>query len=87
MKGYVYILQSEKNGRFYIGSTSNINHRIKVHKSGGVRATKGMLPVNLLLAQEYSTFQEARSIEIRLKRFKRKDYLERIIRDKIIKMR
>ncbi|MGI5826770.1 MAG: GIY-YIG nuclease family protein, partial [Patescibacteria group bacterium] len=33
-KAFVYILKSEKNGRFYIGSTSNFERRLDEHLNG-----------------------------------------------------
>jgi len=40
----------------------------------------------LVLSQEYATLLEARKIENRLKKLKRKDYIEKIIIDGYIKM-
>jgi len=34
MSAYVYILQSLKNSRFYIGSTTDLNRRLQEHLSG-----------------------------------------------------
>jgi len=45
---YVYILQSENNGKYYIGSTNDLEKRVKKHKEGGVRFTSGILPVKLV---------------------------------------
>ena len=57
-RGFVYILRSVKNNRFYIGSTKNIERRLKEHELG---------------------FSLARQIERKLKKLKRKDYLEKIV--------
>lgn len=84
---YVYILQSLKNGRYYIGSTEDINQRFRTHKSGGVQATKNLLPLKIALRQEYPNLSIAREIETRLKKFKRKDFIAKIIRDGKIKIR
>ena len=32
---YVYILQSRKNGKLYIGQTNNIDRRVEDHNTGG----------------------------------------------------
>ena len=84
-KGWVYIL-STKNLSFYIGSTLDLNKRIEEHKRGLVRATKNLRPFNLAFCQEYPTIKEARKIEYKLKRLKRRDYIEAIVRDRVIKM-
>ncbi len=31
---FVYVLQSRKDGGFYIGQTSNLDSRLKAHKLG-----------------------------------------------------
>jgi len=85
MKGFVYILRSLENGRFYIGSTVDINNRFHRHEIGAVKATKGLMPLKLEFFQGYDDIGLARKIEKRLKGFKRKDFIEKIIRDKIIK--
>ncbi|OGL98228.1 hypothetical protein A2318_01295 [Candidatus Uhrbacteria bacterium RIFOXYB2_FULL_45_11] len=41
----------------------------------------------LVFSQEYSTLREAREIERRLKKLKRKDYLQKIINEGLIRMR
>ncbi|KKW02101.1 MAG: hypothetical protein UY52_C0024G0017 [Parcubacteria group bacterium GW2011_GWC2_49_9] len=38
----------------------------------------------LVLSQEYPTLVEARRIERRIKKFKRKDYIEKIVKDGFI---
>ncbi|MBI4707892.1 MAG: GIY-YIG nuclease family protein [Candidatus Omnitrophica bacterium] len=84
-KGYVYILKSIEKNRFYIGSTNNLEERLKRHKHGLVKATRPLLPVELKFFQEYGTFGIARKIELKLKKLKRKDYIENIIKDGLIK--
>ncbi len=81
---HVYILESQVDGRYYIGSTNNIEQRIRHHQSGGTPTTKRFGRVELVFKQEYSTLQDARRIERKLKKMKRKDYLRKIIKNKII---
>lgn len=85
MRGYVYILQSIKNGRYYIGSSIDVNNRFSEHSNGLVRATKFLLPLKLVFSKEYSTVNEARKIEYKLKRFKSRKILEKIITDNDIR--
>ncbi len=84
-QGFVYILRSLKNGRFYIGSTANIKARLYLHKIGRVIATRYIRPLKLELCQEYPSFGMARRVEYRLKKFKRRDFIEKIIKDGVIK--
>ena len=37
---YVYVLRSEKDGKFYTGFTSNLRERLKLHNSAKVISTK-----------------------------------------------
>lgn len=80
MKGYLYILQSLKNKSYYIGSTSNIMVRLKQHNSGAVKATKYKKPYRLVFQQEFDSYAAALHAEKRVKGWKRKDYVEKIIK-------
>ncbi|MFA5211175.1 MAG: GIY-YIG nuclease family protein [Patescibacteria group bacterium] len=85
MGGYVYILKSNDN-RFYVGSTSNIDRRLKQHKNGHTQTTRNMKNIELVLVQEYNNLEVARKIERKIKKLKRKDYLQKMINDGKIKM-
>ncbi|OGN02406.1 MAG: hypothetical protein A2655_01595 [Candidatus Yanofskybacteria bacterium RIFCSPHIGHO2_01_FULL_43_42] len=84
---FVYILKSLKDGRYYIGSTINIQQRLKSHQDGYNHSTKRMGRLELVLYQEYDTIQKARKIEIKLKRLKRHDYIDKIVKDGHINIR
>ncbi len=84
-KGYVYIMQSERSGMYYIGSCHNTTKRLLQHNNGKTLATRNKGPWILRLAQEYSTMKEARQVEYKLKRLKRRDYIEQMIQDGYIK--
>jgi len=86
-KPCVYFLRGIKNNFIYIGSTTNLHFRFNKHQKGLVKSTKAWLPIKLEFYQEYKTIREARQIEYRLKRLKRKDYYEAIIKDRKIKMK
>ncbi len=81
---YVYILKSNK-GKYYIGSTVDIGKRIKQHKQGSTPSTHRMGNMGLVFSQEFKTLKDARSVEYKLKRLKRRDYIEKIISDGFIK--
>ena len=84
---FVYILKSQKTGRYYIGSSSNVQQRLQKHNAGLVPATKNFIPYKLMFFRKYSDMAEARGVEARVKRLKRRDYIEKIIRNKEIKFR
>jgi len=86
MTGFVYILKDKEN-KLYIGSTDNLKRRIHQHGTGHTQTTKRMKNPTLVFNQEYSSLEQARKIENRLKKLKRKDYIERIIKDGYIKLK
>jgi putative endonuclease len=86
MSGFLYILQSQKNRRYYIGSTNDLARRIDQHRTSQVKATRYILPIDLVFTQEYPTIEEARQIEYKLKSFKNRKIIEQIIKDGRIKI-
>jgi putative endonuclease len=82
---YVYFLQSLKNGHYYIGSSSNPFDRLAEHNSGKTKSTKLLRPWKLVFHQKYSTPEEARRIEKKLKNFKNRKIIDQIILDNQIK--
>src|SRR6056297_730190 len=67
MKYYVYILQSLKDKKFYIGSTSDIDKRLSYHNKGKNRSTKYRAPFILVYLEEYTSKSEAMKREYYLK--------------------
>ena len=82
MEFSVYILRSEKNGRYYIGLTENVEHRLIRHNSGLVSSTKSYRPWKIVYREAFSTKQEASSRELQLKRWKSRAALERLIENR-----
>ncbi|MCK6462758.1 MAG: GIY-YIG nuclease family protein [Candidatus Pacebacteria bacterium] len=84
--GYVYILK-DKNGKFYVGSTDNLDRRLKQHKNGHTQTTRKMNDFMLVLMQKYESLDLARKVERRIKDLKRKDYIEKIVNDGYINIK
>ena len=85
MKAYVYILKGS-SGRFYIGSTSNIENRFAQHLRGHTHSTKRLgETLEIVFSQEFSSIEQARLVEKRIKSWKRRDFIEKIIKDGKIK--
>lgn len=59
MEYFVYILESEIDGRLYKGQTRDINKRIKEHNSGKTKSTKGFIPWKLVYFEIFETSDEA----------------------------
>ncbi len=82
---FVYILES-KTGAYYIGSTLDIEERIKHHAGGYTPSTKRLGKMQLVFQQEYKNLSEARKIEQKLKKLKRKDYVRKIVKEGYIRI-
>ena len=64
---FVYVLRSEKDGRFYVGMTSDVDGRLKEHNSGRTRSTKGYRLWKLFFQESYPDRPTARAREKYLK--------------------
>ena len=88
MKGYLYILKSEKLDRFYIGSSNDPERRLNnQHNKGFVKSTKIGIPWIIVFKQEYIDLTMARKIEYKLKKMKSRIITERIVKDGICKVK
>ncbi|HTY36341.1 MAG TPA: GIY-YIG nuclease family protein [Bacteroidota bacterium] len=58
------ILLSLKDGRYYYGSTSDLDQRLAAHNSGSVRSTKSRRPLILHYKEHFDTTREARRREL-----------------------
>jgi len=63
---WVSILQSS-TGRHYIGSTVDLDQRLKQHRRGHTHTTRRLGELTLAASKEVGTLSEARQIERRLK--------------------
>ena len=76
---FVYVLQSNTHGTYYVGSTKNIKTRLHEHNSGKCRYTKGRKPWVLVHSEEFATITEARKREVFLKTGNGREYLKGIL--------
>ena len=60
---------------------------MKQHLSGHTHSTKRMGNIELVFFQKFPNLKEARRIESKIKKLKRKDYIEKIIKEGYIKIR
>ena len=70
---FVYLLKSEKDGRFYIGQTQNLQERLLYHNSGRSKYTRYLGPWKLLAFKSFNSRGEAMREEIRLKKLKNRE--------------
>jgi len=76
---YLYILQSKKDQRYYIGVTNNIKRRFKEHNSGFVRSTAPYAPWEIKRIEEYPNIRLAYQREKFIKTKHSKKIIESII--------
>ena len=81
---YVYILRSETTNTFYIGCTDNIDRRIKEHNAGLSKYTKAKRPWIIEYKEEYNTLSEARSRERKIKSWKKREAIKKLIHGPIV---
>lgn len=81
MAACIYILRFDKSGRYYIGSTDNLDRRLIQHHRGNTPSTKHLGDFQVVFSQEVPSLEIARKAEKKLKSWKRRDYIERIIED------
>jgi putative endonuclease len=72
---YLYILESENDGGFYIGQTQNLSDRLLSHNSGKNISTKSRRPWKLYFSKAYETRSEAYRVEQLLKKKKSRSQL------------
>ncbi|MDO8492530.1 MAG: GIY-YIG nuclease family protein [bacterium] len=77
---YTYILQSEKNSRFYTGHTSDLRKRLAEHQNKAKNYpnsyTKGKGPFVLIYYEACKNKKDARSRELYLKSGMGKRYIK-----------
>ena len=76
----VYILKSDKDGRYYVGSTSDLERRILDHNNSKVKSTKCGVPWKIVYDEVHVTLSKARSRENQIKRWKKRVMIEKLIR-------
>jgi len=70
----VYIIQSREHDLYYIGSTSNIEDRLKRHNTNRSAFTKGKGPWVIVAYKEFPSKAEAYRFELMLKSFKKSEF-------------
>jgi putative endonuclease len=80
---FVYILQSETTGRFYIGSTDDLERRLSEHLRGHSPATRRRGPWTLVYKEQFDTVVEARRREYKIKQWKSAKLIQALIRSSV----
>ena len=78
---FVYILQSLKDGSYYVGSTQNLDERINRHNGGRSKYTKAKRPWKVVYHEEFPDRSSALKREKQIKRQKRKGFIEKLFKN------
>ena len=76
---FVYAIQSERDGRIYVGMCADIKVRLNEHNAGKTKSTKGFIPWKLIYKEELINRIEARKREIYLKSGIGKEFLKSLV--------
>ncbi len=84
MSVFVYILHSREHDRFYIGQSEHPHLRPQYHNSIGKGFTSRYRPWEMVYMRECSGRSEARKLERRIKKWKSRQMIEKLIRGEIV---
>ena len=75
-----YILFSSKKNKYYIGSTSNLEERIKKHNSNHKGFTGGVGDWQVVYQENYQSKSEATQRELQIKKWKSRKVIESLVK-------
>ena len=81
---YVYVLNSKKDGNFYVGCTGNLRKRLTEHTIGNVRSTRYRLPFDLVYYEASRSNADALHREKYLKTTYGKRYLKNRLKSDVL---
>ena len=76
---HIYILASEKDSSYYVGTAQDVAVRIAQHNAGSVRSTKAGRRWKLLFTKVCATMAEARTLQAKVKSWKKRAAIENFI--------
>jgi putative endonuclease len=78
---YVYVLRSEKDRKFYVGCTKDLEARIKMHNGGKVKSTRNRTPFKLVYYEACLNQQDA----LKREKYLKTNYGKRYIKSRLKK--
>ena len=78
---YVYVLQSKKDGKFYVGCTADLRKRLVYHNKGSVESTRNRRPLELIYYEACISQKDALHREKYLKTAYGKRYIKNRLED------
>ena len=80
MSYWVYVLHSQKDGKYYIGSGEDALERLRRHNAGDYRFTKGHRPWSMVYQEKVKTRSEA----MKLEKFYKSGVGRRIVKSRLL---
>ena len=80
MSYFVYILQSERDGSYYVGCTSDLEDRLRRHNQGRSVYTRARVPWKLIHQEPFDSKSDAMKREKEIKAKKVREYIEHLVR-------
>ena len=80
MAHFVYILQSLRNGGFYIGETKDVEKRLQFHNAGLQRSTKSRIPFKIVYVEQMENREAALKREKQIKSYKGGEGFKRLVK-------
>ena len=79
MRYYVYVLRSVSSGRYYVGSTRDVQRRLQDHNRSKNKSVRGRGPFEIVFVEEYVSRLDAHRRELQIKRFKGGDAFRQLV--------
>jgi len=79
MAAVLYVLRSETSGKFYVGSTEDLDRRLSEHNRGQTPSTRGRGPWKLVYQEQFASLLEAHRRELEIKRWKSAKLIKALI--------
>ena len=76
---YLYILQSDTTGRYYIGQTQDVPERLAYHNANYSKSLKNRGPWRLVYTEPFQTRSEAMTRECQIKSWKDRRMIEKLL--------
>ena len=76
---YVYILQSLKDGSYYVGQTNDVSNRLERHNSRRQSATRSKVPWELVYTEPFDTRSQAVRRELEIKSWKSRRAIKELL--------
>jgi putative endonuclease len=76
---FVYILESDVDGTYYIGQTNNLEKRLDYHNQGLSKYTSRKVPWKIVYFEEFETRKEAIVRERFLKKQRNRNFYQSLI--------